>query len=225
MTTGSAIREPSGSCLRYVVRSFGIRLPQKKNSPKRSTFHYFWNHFLPFHSCASLPSLNDTLAVAWVAARHLLVGFPLALFKLSGTLFKSSGISQGNPLPNTCFRKRFLLPNPTRVPGSLGVTLPRSVTCPSTPLRAPTSLERGSTLKKKRRLTFCTICFDWLGFTSAPGNHSRRNLRGHHRNRVSHRNNPTFPRFLCATRREITSFFSGVSRTLRYTRRWLDLTR
>uniref|UniRef100_A0A8D8D0N3 (northern house mosquito) hypothetical protein n=1 Tax=Culex pipiens TaxID=7175 RepID=A0A8D8D0N3_CULPI len=111
MTTGSAIREPSGRCLRCVVLSFGIRLRsayprKKKHSQKRSTFHYFWNHFLPFHSCASLPSLNDTLAVAWVAARHLLVGFPLALFKLSCTFSKPSGISPDNPLPNTCFRKR-----------------------------------------------------------------------------------------------------------------------
>uniref|UniRef100_A0A8D8CTS8 (northern house mosquito) hypothetical protein n=1 Tax=Culex pipiens TaxID=7175 RepID=A0A8D8CTS8_CULPI len=110
-----------------------IRLPQEKHSQKRSTFHYFWNHFLPFHSCASLPSLNDTLAVAWVAARHLLVGFPLALFKLSCTFFQTfrnlSGQSSAKHLfPET----RFPMPNPTRVPGSLGVTLPRSsVTCPS----------------------------------------------------------------------------------------------
>lgn len=141
MTTGSAIREPSGRCLRCVVLSFGIRLPQKKkHSQKRSTFHYFWNHFLPFHSCASLPSLNDTLAVAWVAARHLLVGFPLALFKTFGHLFQTFRNLSGQSTAKHLFPEtRFLLPNPTRVPGSIGVTLPRSVTCPSTPLRAPTS--------------------------------------------------------------------------------------
>lgn len=216
MTTGSAIREPSGRCLRCVVLSFGIRLrsayPRKnKHSQKRSTFHYFWNHFLPFHSCASLPSLNDTLAVAWVAARHLLVGFPLAFFKLSCTFFETFRNLSGQSTAKHLFPEtRFPMPNPTRVPGSLGVTLPRSsVTCPS---ELPQAGERFH-LKKNGDSLFCTICSDFHRITAAPGNHSRRNLCGHHRNRVSHRINPTFARFLSATRHEksLLFFFGGLS--------------
>lgn len=113
------IREPSGRCRRRAVLLQDPPrwlLPQKL--PEEIHFRpYFWNHFLPFHSCSSL-SLNDTLAVAWVAARHLLFGFP---FPSSGYFqktrktffhfFKSFEISETSihfHTANTCFRKLFL---------------------------------------------------------------------------------------------------------------------
>uniref|UniRef100_A0A8D8IHG7 (northern house mosquito) hypothetical protein n=1 Tax=Culex pipiens TaxID=7175 RepID=A0A8D8IHG7_CULPI len=110
MTTGSAIREPSGRCLRCVVLSFGIRLRSaypRKNTPRRDPLStIFGTTFFLFTLALLFPLLMTHWPWPGSLPDTFLLAFPLPSSNFRAPFSKPSGISPDNPLPNTCFRKR-----------------------------------------------------------------------------------------------------------------------